>query len=70
MGAKRGSAPDPAPAEIRRRCAEIRSMWSELTHRVRAGYGKNYDAVQDNQAWFPPMVSTRELEDFLVDSTN
>ncbi len=67
MGARRRSLPDPAPAEIQRRCAEIRSMWSELTHRVRAGYGKNFDAVIANQSWRPPMVRLADLEDIPTD---
>ncbi|MCA9178310.1 MAG: hypothetical protein KDB14_27805 [Planctomycetales bacterium] len=54
---------DPAPAEIKRLCAEIRTMWSDMTYKVRAGYGKNFDAVAKFEAWLPPTVSTLELDE-------
>ncbi|HIF33126.1 MAG TPA: hypothetical protein EYG57_07275 [Planctomycetes bacterium] len=53
---------DPAPAEIQRMCAEIRKSWNEMTHRVRAGYGKNYEAVAKQEAWSPPMIASSDLE--------
>ena len=62
MACRASSARDPAPAEIKRRCAEIRDMWSEMTHRVRAGYGRNYEEVYENNAWTPPRFSSLELE--------
>ena len=63
MSKKKRMRVDPAPAEIQRLCAEIRSMWSDMTYKVRAGYGKNYEAVSKFEAWYPPMVSSTELED-------
>ena len=64
MSKKKRLRVDPAPAEIRRLCAEIRSTWSDMTYKVRAGYGKNFDAVAKFEAWLPPMVSSLELEEF------
>jgi hypothetical protein len=43
-------------------CAEIRKSWNEMTHRVRAGYGKNYEAVARQEAWLPPMIASMDLE--------
>ena len=59
---RRANVRDPAPAEIARRCAEIRDHWSELTHRVRAGYGKNCEVVAKNEAWSPPVITATELD--------
>ena len=63
MSGKKRLRVDPAPAEIQQLCAEIRSMWSDMTYKVRAGYGKNFEAVTKFEAWYPPMVSGAELED-------
>ena len=63
MSKKKRSRVDPAPAEIKRLCAEIRSMWSDMTYKVRAGYGKNYEAVTKFEAWLPPMVSSLEVDE-------
>ena len=62
MARRASLARDPAPSEIARKCAEIRGRWSELTHRVRAGYGKNYEAVQENEAWAPPTIASTDLD--------
>lgn len=62
MARRAALARDPAPAEIERKCAEIRGRWSEMTHRVRAGFGKNYEAVTENEAWLPPIISAIELD--------
>lgn len=64
MSKKKRMRVDPAPAEIKRLCAEIRSMWSDTTYKVRAGYGKNYEAVAKFEAWYPPMVQATEMEDY------
>ncbi len=60
MGARKTR--DPAPAEIERMCAEIRTQWNELTYKVRAGYGRNIEAVQKNEAWLPPLVDCSDLD--------
>jgi hypothetical protein len=62
MARRRSIARDPAPTEIENRCAEIRRGWSEMTHRVRAGYGRNYEAVAQNEAWLPPVVNSLDLD--------
>ena len=62
MAGRRSTMRDPAPSEIARMCAEIRNVWSEPTHRVRAGYGKNVEAVAKNDAWLPPVISSTELD--------
>jgi hypothetical protein len=62
MARRKSVRRDPAPAEIQRLCAEIREAWSEMTFRVRAGYGKNYEAVAKQQAWLPPVILANELE--------
>lgn len=63
MSGKKRMRVDPAPAEIERLCAEIRRTWSDLTYKVRAGYGRNFDAVAVYEAWYPPMYSSAEFED-------
>ena len=63
MSKKKRMRVDPAPAEIQRLCAEIRGTWSDMTYKVRAGYGKNYEAVAKFEAWYPPMVASTEMED-------
>lgn len=64
MSKKKRLRVDPAPAEIQRLCAEIRSMWSDMTFKVRAGYGKNFEAVGKFEAWLPPTVSSLEFEEY------
>ena len=64
MSKKKRLRVDPAPAEIQRLCAEIRSMWSDMTYKVRAGYGKNFEAVAKFEAWLPPTVTSLEMEEF------
>jgi hypothetical protein len=53
---------DPAPSEILHLCAQIRRNWSETMHRVRAGYGQNFEAVAKKECWTPPVIDTSELE--------
>lgn len=53
---------DPAPAEITYLCARIRRKWSETMHRVRAGYGENFEAVEKRDNWTPPVVPSQDLE--------
>jgi hypothetical protein len=62
MARRKSSRRDPAPAEILHLCAQIRRGWSEMTHRVRAGFGENYEAVTKREAWSPPVVPASELE--------
>ena len=62
MARRKASRRDPAPAEILHLCAQIRRSWSEMTHRVRAGYGENYEAVTKREAWTPPVILTSEVE--------
>lgn len=63
MSGKKRLRVDPAPAEIQQRCAEIRSMWSDTTYKVRAGYGKNFEAVAKFEAWYPPMISGVDVDE-------
>ncbi len=62
MARRKSSRRDPAPAEILHLCAKIRRTWTEMTHRVRAGYGENYESVARREIWTPPMVLLREVE--------
>jgi hypothetical protein len=62
MARRKSSRRDPAPAEIVYLCAQIRRGWSELTYRVRAGYGQNYEQVQQQEVWTPPEIKLSELE--------
>lgn len=63
MSGKKRLRVDPAPAEIQRLCAEIRSLWSDATYKVRAGYGRNFEAVARHEAWLPPLISALEFEE-------
>jgi len=62
MARRKSSRRDPAPAEIVHLCAKIRRTWSEMTHRVRAGYGANYEMAARRDAWTPPIVMLREID--------
>ena len=62
MARRKRNRRDPAPAEILYLCAKIRRKWSETMHRVRAGYGENFEAVIKREAWIPPVISCEELE--------
>jgi hypothetical protein len=33
-----------------------------MTHRVRAGYGENYEAVSKREAWLPPLILANEVD--------
>jgi hypothetical protein len=62
MPRRKRNHPDPAPAEILHLCAQIRRNWSETMHRVRAGYGQNFEAVAKRDNWSPPVIDTTEIE--------
>ena len=62
MATRKRKAHDPAPAEIRRMCAEIRDGWSELTHKVRSGRAKTYEEAAKATTWSPPLITATELD--------
>ena len=62
MSRRKRCSRDPAPSEILHLCAQLRHNWSETMHRVRAGYGQNFEAVAKRDVWTPPLIDTSELE--------